>query len=84
MAIITVHHGLRVLTGGAANALDAIDGNSLLDGDEAVVMSGGNYYIFLMDAVSGAAENSPYVIAPDTNAGTKRWILQAPPGVTYA
>jgi hypothetical protein len=34
-------------------------------------------YIYLLDVDSAAAEASPNVIAPDTNAGDKRWILQA-------
>ena len=40
-----------------------------------------DHYTALSALIGGAAENSPYVISPDTNAGNKRWILsdfQAP------
>jgi len=72
------------LTGGAATALDYIDGDddgntdhhALTDGDVAHVLVGGILYVYRLDATSGAAESSPTIIAPDTNAGNKRWILQ--------
>lgn len=72
---VTVYHFLA-LTGGGATALDSVDGDALSDGDRAIVMAGGVFYAYLLDADSGAAESSPAVIAPDTNAGTKRWIRQ--------
>ena len=64
------------LTGGGDGALDSLDGNLLKDGDGAVcIIPGTNeYYAFTLDEDSGAAESSPDVIAPDNNAGTKRWI----------
>ena len=62
------------LTGGATGALDAVDGNSLSDGDIAMVFSGSTIYFYELDATSGAAESSPGIIAPDTNPGDKRWI----------
>jgi len=65
------------LTGGGSGALDAIDGAGLVDKDGAWVnVAGDAAYIYILDADSGAAEDSPDVIAPDTNAGNKRWILQ--------
>ncbi len=68
------------LTGGGASALDGISGTILADGDMAFVNTGGGTdgieYIYILDADSGAAENSPKVISPDNNAGAKRWILQ--------
>lgn len=64
------------LTGGAATALDSQDGAALADGDFAWVMDGTDLYNYRLDATSGAAESSPDVISPDTNAGNKRWILQ--------
>ena len=76
MAIQTIYHK-QGLIGGAATALDSIDGNSLLDNDRAFTLVGGILYVHELDATSGAAESSPAVIAPDTNPGTKRWILQA-------
>ena len=76
MAIKTIYH-FTALTGGAATALDSVDGNSLLDLDRAFTLVSGTAYIHQLDAASGAAESSPDVIAPDTNPGTKRWILQS-------
>jgi len=64
------------LTGGAATDLDGKDGDTLNDGDFAFVMDGTTIYHYLLDADSAAAESSPDVISPDTNAGDKRWILQ--------
>jgi len=64
------------LTGGGASALDGIDGTGLLDGDVAFVMVGNVLYTYQLDDDSGAAESSPNIIAPDVNAGNKRWILQ--------
>lgn len=64
------------LTGGGTGALDAIDGAGLADMDGALVITQAGTYIYTLDADSGAAENSPLVISPDANAGTKRWILQ--------
>lgn len=65
-----------VLTGGTAYALDYLDGSDLSDGDIALVMVGGILYVYRLNASSAAAEASPAVIAPDTNAGDKRWILE--------
>ncbi len=63
------------LIGGAAGALDKIDGAYLADGDAAItIVTGDSCYFHILDADSGAAESSPAVISPDTNAGTKRWI----------
>jgi hypothetical protein len=73
--MITVYHK-SALIGGGATALDSIDGASLVDGDRAFVMASNVFYAYLLDADSGAAESSPAIIAPDTNAGTKRWIRQ--------
>lgn len=64
------------LIGGTATDLDAQDGTVLTEGDFAYVMDGTDIYHYRLDATSGAAESSPVVISPDTNAGTKRWILQ--------
>ncbi len=69
-------YGAVILIGGAAGALDAIAGTNLVEGDPAIVMTDGNTYFYRLDATSGAAESSPDVISPDTDAGTKRWILQ--------
>lgn len=67
------------LTGGTDTSyLDYWDGNDLSDGQMAFGIVNGTHYAYLLDASSGASENSPYVISPDTNAGTKRWVLQSP------
>jgi hypothetical protein len=68
------------LTGGGADALDNVDGAGLLDADVAFVMASNALYVYLLDADSAAAESSPDVIRPDTNAGDKRWILQSAVG----
>jgi len=52
-----------------------VDGAGLLDGDCAVVITATNSYTYRLVAASGATASSPNVIAPATNAGTKRWIL---------
>lgn len=64
------------LTGGGTGSLDSIDGANLNDGDMAIVVTSVGYsYFYRLNAASGASESSPDVIAPDNNAGTKRWIL---------
>jgi hypothetical protein len=60
------------LTGGGVGALDAINGSILTAGDIAVGVSSTNSGSYLLDE-SGDAEASPEIIAPDTNAGNKRW-----------
>ena len=65
------------LTGGEATKLDSIDGADLQDGEVAHVWMSNVLYIYLLDVDSGAAESSPAIIAPATNAGDKRWILQS-------
>jgi len=72
----TVFMSKTGLIGGEATKLDSIDGAVLVDGDAAFVNVLNVQYIYRLDADSGAAESSPNIIAPDTNPGTKRWILQ--------
>jgi len=65
------------LTGGGEGALDAIDGANLKDKDGALAnIPGENLKPYILDADSGLPESIPDVIAPNTNAGNKRWILQ--------
>lgn len=69
------------LTGGGFGALDKIDGAALQNLEMAFGVVNGVQHCYWLDEDSGASENSPYVITPDTNAGNKRWILadfQAP------
>jgi hypothetical protein len=56
--------------------LDKLDGAGLADGDLAFGAAGGVFHAYILDDDSAAAESSPDIIAPDTNAGDKRWILQ--------
>lgn len=65
-----------VLTGGGTGALDAIDGADLNDLDAAFVQTFGTVYFYTLDDDSNATENSPNIIKPDSNAGTKRWVIQ--------
>ena len=69
-------YGYNALIGGALYALDSLDGTGLNDGDMAFVLtSAGIKYEYRLNATSGAAESSPWIISPNTNAGNKRWIL---------
>lgn len=70
-------YGVIALTGGGVGALDSIDGSVLSDGDVAfaVVAAADQIYFYTLDSSSAAAESSPTVISPDTNAGDKRWLL---------
>jgi len=68
-------YGATALTGGAAGALDSIDGTNLATGDAAYTITSTAFYVYYLNATSGAAESSPDVISPDTNAGSKRWLL---------
>jgi hypothetical protein len=64
------------LTGGADGALDSLDGSLLKNGDAAYVVEpvSRRTYIFTLDEDSAAAEDGFNVIAPDANAGDKRWV----------
>ena len=66
----------QLLTGGSGAALDGINGTSLSNLDIAYVMVSNILYVYQLDSTSGGAESSPDVIAPDTNPGDKRWLLQ--------
>ncbi len=71
-----VYLSKTLLTGGTAPALDSIDGTGLVDGDFAHVTVAGVLYVYKLNATLGGAESIPTIIAPDSNAGTKRWVLQ--------
>jgi len=76
-AIPTKHFVRNALTGGTTGCLDAINGSLLEEGYTcSVTISAGVKYDYRLNATSGAAESSPTVISPDTNAGNKRWILR--------
>ena len=72
----TVYLSKAALTGGAANALDYIDGSGLADGDIAFVWVNDVLYVYQLNGSSSDSEYSPFIISPDSNAGTKRWELQ--------
>ncbi len=62
------------LTGGG-DALDGIDGNDLTVGDGVFALYNDGVRDLLLEyrvQASGATESSPGIIAPDSNAGTKR------------
>lgn len=63
------------LIGGGDGALDKIDGDGLVNGDGAIVITSTGSYIYRLNSTSGEAESSPDIISPDANAGDKRWIL---------
>ncbi|KKN57508.1 hypothetical protein LCGC14_0561250, partial [marine sediment metagenome] len=71
-------YGALGLTGGVDGDLDFIDGAGLADGDGAFVVTSGKSYTYTLNDSSGASESIPDVISPDTNPGTKRWILVPP------
>lgn len=74
------------LTGGGDGALDAIDGATVSDKCFAVVVTNSFAYLYQLDEDSAAAESSPLIIKPDSNAGDKRWILRetyAPSKINY-
>jgi len=66
------------LTGGTSSAVDKLDGQNLFDGDKMIVVTTTNTYFYTLDADSAGSEDttSYTVIAPDTNAGDKRWVLE--------
>ena len=63
------------LTGGGTGALDSFDGASCADGDLAAVinLTTNSVLFYLMNATSAETEDELKIIAPDTNAGDKRW-----------
>ncbi|EGJ51729.1 discoidin domain-containing protein [Desulfocurvibacter africanus] len=71
------HYAATSLTGGGSGALDKINGALLSDGDTArvTIKDTGRTWFFHLDAQSGLAESPPEVIAPDSGAEAKRWIL---------
>lgn len=76
MAVTNIY-GFKELTGGAIGSLDSVDGSGLADNDLALGISAGIFYTYILDEDSALSESSPNIIAPDTNAGDKRWILQS-------
>lgn len=78
MGIRVIYH-LSNLTGGVDSTyLDYMDGDSLTDKDRAFVINSGYVYVYELDEDSAAVASFPNIIAPVTNPGDKRWILQQP------
>jgi hypothetical protein len=71
------------LTGGTAESLDSLDGSILKDGDAAFMVdpTTKKMTVFILDEDSAAAEDGVHVVAPDSNAGDKRWIRTEMEGV---
>lgn len=78
------HYTFSLPSGGTDNALDSVDG-ALLSGGETATINynyGTIYFVsfdYVCDADSNQTESGLNFIAPDTNAGTKRWVLSDPP-----
>jgi len=74
----TLIYRSQVLTGGASNAVDGIDGNKLYGGELNIVHTAAKlFYVYQLNATSAQAESVPAIIAPDINPGDKRWELLA-------
>jgi hypothetical protein len=60
-------------------SLDDIHHSSLLNGDFAIVGEDGNnvFYFYTYNTSSAAADSSPDVIKPESNAGNGRWLLSS-------
>ena len=66
-----------VTHGGTTGAMDAINGNLLNDGDKCEVKTSSGVSFYHLNATSGVSESIPNIIAPDSNPGTKRWLLSS-------
>lgn len=70
------YHAMNGLTGGGDNAVDAIPGEILADGNICFAKGSNDYiYWYELDADASATESSPGWINPDTNPSTKSWRL---------
>jgi len=71
-------YGARALYGGGVGAMDKIHGDRLVDQDKCFVATETAIYVYNLDENSGAPEDVPKIIAPDTelgSGGNKRWVL---------
>jgi len=62
--------------GGTTGTIDKIPGAGLQDKDILIQADQTDARIYSLDDDSGATESFPSVVSPDTDAGTKRWLLQ--------
>jgi hypothetical protein len=74
---VTTVYTKTALTAGTSTSLDGIDGAGLAGGDMAIVTLSGSIYFYVLDASNSGSESSPDLITPNSNPGTKRWVLQA-------
>jgi hypothetical protein len=71
-----MYHAMGGLTGGGDNALDAIPGEILADGNVCIAKDTSDFlYVYELDLDASATESSPGWINPDTNPSTKSWRL---------
>jgi len=70
------YYGFIALTGGEKGCLDNIPGTNLIDQDFAFGTYQGKILSYILDVDSGLDESPPDIIAPDVDAGDKRWILK--------
>jgi len=72
-------YNCTALTGGAARALDSYSVANLVNGDRAMVVTGGKFYFYIYNSTGTAAENSPLVIRPDNYSTGGNWELAGSP-----
>jgi len=72
-------YNCTALTGGAARALDSYSVANLVNGDRAMVVTGGKFYFYVYNSTGTAAENSPLVIRPDNYSTGGNWELAGSP-----
>ena len=80
MADITVYKK-TARTGGGANAMDGIDGSSLVNGAFVFVFESGRLYFYLVNTTGAAPENDPLIIVPDLNPGNINFELNSIIGI---
>lgn len=66
---------------GTPSSLDGIDGDDLSDGDWAFVADASSFYVYTLNATSGATAAGHLIVKPVLNAGLKRWILKTESGL---
>lgn len=73
-------HAMGGLTGGCDSCLDNIPGSILADGNVAIAKDSNDlFYEYELDDDLSGTETTPAIINPDTNAGTKSWVLKKGP-----
>ena len=76
MATINQFFGSIGKIGGTSGDMDNIEGGNVSNGDGILLIDTNEEAgLYTLDSTSGATESSPSIISPDTDAGTKRWLL---------